>query len=68
MHVGTRDPVDRVGSSGERLLGDRRQYRGEDQQPEDPARPPKSKGERPAESAESDGGWQHPGGRRLYQQ
>ena len=30
MHLGTRDPVDRVGASGKRLLGDGRQCRGGD--------------------------------------
>ncbi len=56
MHLGTRDPVDRVGASGKRLLGDRRQCRGEDQQPENLARLPKAKCERLDEGTNSDGG------------
>src|SRR5215207_1698167 len=63
IHVGTRDPVDRVRTSRERLLGDRRPRRGEDEQREDPARPLRAECGRPDEGTEPGGGEQ----RRLRQ-
>ena len=65
--VGTRDPVDRVGSSGERLLDDRRRRRGEREQREDPTRTPEAPRERPDEGAGPGEGNQHPEQRRLRQ-
>ena len=58
--VGTRDPVDRVRSSRERLLGERRYYRREDEQREDPAHPLEAEREYPGEGDEPDSGKQHP--------
>jgi hypothetical protein len=55
MYLGTRDPVDRVGALGKRLLGDRRQCRGEDEQPENLARLPNAECERLDEGTNSDG-------------
>ena len=60
MPVGTRDPVDRIGASRERLLGERRYYRSEDEQREDPAHPLEAERERPGEGDKPGGGKQHP--------
>ncbi len=62
MPVGTRDPVDRIGASRERLLGERRYHRGEDEQREDPAHPLEAQREHPGEGDEPRGSDQHPEG------
>ena len=60
MPVGTRDPVDRVRASREGLLSERRYYRSEDEQREDPAHPLEAEREHPGEGNEPDSGKQHP--------
>jgi hypothetical protein len=67
MHVGTRDPVDRVRASRKRLLGERRCGRGENEQGEDPARPLGAARVRPDEDTEPNGGKKRPRERRLRQ-
>ena len=67
IHVGTRDPVDRVGASRKRLLSDRRYRRGEDEQREDPPRPARASNGHAGEDAKPDDGYKYPGRYRCSQ-
>ena len=68
MHVGTRDPVDRVGTSRKRLLGYRRHRGREDEQSEDPACPLGAAREYSYDGAKTGGCGQHAEKLSLRQQ
>ena len=58
MHVGTRDPVDRVWASREGLLGERCYHRRAEEQREDPTYPAGATRECPDEDTKPYGGKQ----------
>ena len=55
MHVGTRDPIDRVRPSGERLLSQAHEAGRKGKQDEDPCRPVATMRDRSNDRAQRDG-------------